>query len=795
MAAPTIKIKRSAVSGNAPTTSQLELGELALNTYDGKLFTEINTGSASIVEIGSNLSTLNVSGAAAFAGAVDIAGATGISGATTLSGATTFTNDVTFDGATAGRDIVFDRSDNALEFADNAKAKFGTGGDLRLYYSGSSAYLDNQGGNIYIRNQADGTDDGGDIILQAKSGEYGLVVSDDSSVYLYHDNSNKLSTQSYGIYVTGQVVANNGATFEGDVKFDGATAGRDIYFDRSENAFEFYDDAKATFGTGSDLSIYHNGSNSFVKNTTGDLYLDTASGSIHLTKNGTSEVLASFNTDGAVTLRYDNSTKFATTNTGTNVTGVHVDDGATHDGDVTFTGVNYNIFWDKSDNALKFTDNSKAIFGDHSGTGDLHIYHNGTNSVINNTTGSLLFQNGGTSSAWINSSGVIYTNNDVILQGANYNSVWDKSADSLIFNDNAKAVFGTGSDLSIYHSTHNYLKSTNGRIYLQGVGRLQLQTGDGSSWKNNIVGYQDDRTDIYHNNVIRLTTTAGGANVTGGLRATGIVTATHGFSGNINSTGISTISGFTFPSTDGSEDQSLVTDGNGGLSFKTISGGGGGATGTGTSLSSGITTATQGQTSFTAPNVFDDGEQATAFSTQVYVNGVKQRLGASNDYQLSAPQTVTLNSGVNLGDDVTIVVYFGHTLEEEFFTATEGQTTFSLAGNLSSAKNYKVFLNGVRLRNTVDYNATSAVVLNQAAKKGEQIDICSDQAEDRLTANEGQTSFAPSDSNTTSTNMQVYMNGILIRQTEDWTIGSPAVTIINQALTAGDEVDVVVRRS
>ena len=601
MAAPTIKIKRSAVSGNAPTTSQLELGELALNTYDGKLFTEINTGSASIVEIGSNLSTINVSGAAAFAGAVDIAGATGISGATTLSGATTFTNDVTFDGATAGRDIVFDRSDNALEFADNAKAKFGTGGDLRLYYSGSSAYLDNQGGNIYIRNQADGTDDGGDIILQAKSGEYGLVVSDDSSVYLYHDNSNKLSTQSYGIYVTGQVVANNGATFEGDVKFDGATAGRDIYFDRSENAFEFYDDAKATFGTGSDLSIYHNGSNSFVKNTTGDLYLDTASGSIHLTKNGTSEVLASFNTDGAVTLRYDNIKRFETS--------------------------------------------------------------------------------------------------------------------------------------------------------------------------------------------------AGGSIVTGGLRATGIVTATHGFSGNINSTGISTISGFTFPSTDGSEDQSLVTDGNGGLSFKTISGGGGGATGTGTSLSSGITTATQGQTSFTAPNVFDDGEQATAFSTQVYVNGVKQRLGASNDYQLSAPQTVTLNSGANVGDDVTIVVYFGHTLEEEFFTATQGQTTFSLAGNLSSAKNYKVFLNGVRLRNTVDYNATSAVVLNQAAREGEQIDICSDQAEDRLTANEGQTSFAPSDSNTTSTNMQVYMNGILIRQTEDWTIGSPAVTIINQALTAGDEVDVVVRRS
>ena len=33
-----IKLKRSAVPGNIPSTSQLELGEIALNTYDGKAF-------------------------------------------------------------------------------------------------------------------------------------------------------------------------------------------------------------------------------------------------------------------------------------------------------------------------------------------------------------------------------------------------------------------------------------------------------------------------------------------------------------------------------------------------------------------------------------------------------------------------------------------------------------------------------------------------------------------------------------------------------------------------------------
>ena len=46
-----IKLKRSAVAGKAPITSDLELGELALNTYDGKLYTKKDDGTASIVEL------------------------------------------------------------------------------------------------------------------------------------------------------------------------------------------------------------------------------------------------------------------------------------------------------------------------------------------------------------------------------------------------------------------------------------------------------------------------------------------------------------------------------------------------------------------------------------------------------------------------------------------------------------------------------------------------------------------------------------------------------------------------
>lgn len=44
MADPNIKIKRSSVEGKIPTADQLPLGEVALNTYDGKLFASKNVG-------------------------------------------------------------------------------------------------------------------------------------------------------------------------------------------------------------------------------------------------------------------------------------------------------------------------------------------------------------------------------------------------------------------------------------------------------------------------------------------------------------------------------------------------------------------------------------------------------------------------------------------------------------------------------------------------------------------------------------------------------------------------------
>ena len=48
----TIQLRRSATANAVPTTAQLALGELAINTNDGKLYLKKNNGTESIVEIG-----------------------------------------------------------------------------------------------------------------------------------------------------------------------------------------------------------------------------------------------------------------------------------------------------------------------------------------------------------------------------------------------------------------------------------------------------------------------------------------------------------------------------------------------------------------------------------------------------------------------------------------------------------------------------------------------------------------------------------------------------------------------
>ena len=146
-------------------------------------------------------------------------GHAGLSAANTFTSTNIFQEDVTFDGATAGRDVVFDRSDNALEFADNAKATFGTGGDLEIFHDGSTSRIKDVGtGDMTF--QASHFD-----FLNAAGDEYALRLFNDGGVDLYFNNVKKFETESGGVSLTGGAAANITALSDGaTITIDMATA-------------------------------------------------------------------------------------------------------------------------------------------------------------------------------------------------------------------------------------------------------------------------------------------------------------------------------------------------------------------------------------------------------------------------------------------------------------------------------------------------------------------------------------------------------------------------------------------
>ena len=88
-------------------------------------------------------------------------------------------------------------------------------------------------------------------------------------------------------------------TIARDLQLTGASA--NIIFDQSDNALEFNDNAKAVFGTGGDLEISHNGSNSIINDAgVGELLLQRAGNTI-LTLDATGVTIS--DPDGAASLR------------------------------------------------------------------------------------------------------------------------------------------------------------------------------------------------------------------------------------------------------------------------------------------------------------------------------------------------------------------------------------------------------------------------------------------------------------------------------------------------------------
>ena len=88
-----MKFKRSAVPSKVPSTADLALGELAINTYDGKLFLKKDDGAQSVVEIGA--------GGGGGSGTVTSVSGTGTVSGLTLTGSITTSGSLTLGGTLA----------------------------------------------------------------------------------------------------------------------------------------------------------------------------------------------------------------------------------------------------------------------------------------------------------------------------------------------------------------------------------------------------------------------------------------------------------------------------------------------------------------------------------------------------------------------------------------------------------------------------------------------------------------------------------------------------------------------
>ncbi len=412
-----------------------------------------------------------------------------------------------------------------IVFGDSASSsddrlKFGASSDLQIYHSNNVNFID-AAQEIRIRAPF--------VALQPAGGGAQMALgAAGGSFSIFHNGNEKLATVSNGVSITGNALLSDST---------GVNSG------------------KLQFGASQDLEIYHDGTHSYVDNSTGLLILQDTSGiyirtdDLRLQSAGGSETYATLSKDGAVVLNYDNSQKFQTTTYGATTTGaLHINTNQS-----AVTGVKHIVYGGAS-----LYQNSTT------GTGSLQGFYigNGTSAtnayVWNYENAEIQFATNGTqrwkilaggnlepsadSTYNIGSNGVrvasiyadTYYGNGANLTGINTDLVSDTSpqlggnlesnSNDIIFGDGDKARFGASNDLQIRHDSNNSIISHNGG------GDLLINTADGEkiyvdtseivfrnagSNETLFKGTQNGAVKLHYDDSKKLETVSNGAKTTG----------------------------------------------------------------------------------------------------------------------------------------------------------------------------------------------------------------------------------------------------------------------------------------
>jgi hypothetical protein len=259
-------------------------------------------------------------------------------------------------------------SDGKVRVPDSGKFTAGAGDDLQIYHSGVNSFIRDSGtGSLFI--------EGTDLTLRAADSTTRYLVANESNgdVSLFFGNNKKFETTTTGISVTGQV---NASTMH-------LTDGNGIHI-----------------GTGNDLRIYHDGSNSYIDDAgTGNLIIGAANFQLMNVAHSENHITATDNAQ--IELFYDGSKKLETTTTGAKITGalevtqeyptirptLDLNFAATKtlDRRITFTRDSLGTFIGE-DGLLKYAPNNMPRFDHDPNTGEslgLLIEESGTNTKTN----------------------------------------------------------------------------------------------------------------------------------------------------------------------------------------------------------------------------------------------------------------------------------------------------------------------------------------------------------------------------------------------------------------------------
>ena len=231
-----------------------------------------------------------------------------------------------------------------LSLGDSQKILFGASNDLEILHDGF---------NSVVRELGTGS----------------LFLQSDNNVYL----GNAAGSQQYIEASLAQVVIKSGNNEKIKIDSTGAI---------------LPDNSIMRFGAVGDLQIYHNGSSSYIDNTTGNLYFRGSDGQMLFRPNNNEDALV-LKPNGAVELYYDNVIRLGTTSTGVSVVG-------------TLACTSH----------FQVNDNVQIQLG-NSGTNDFVLVHDGTDNIINCGNNGILFSRSATHKLQaINAENMLVANTD-----------------------------------------------------------------------------------------------------------------------------------------------------------------------------------------------------------------------------------------------------------------------------------------------------------------------------------------------------------------------------------------------